>query len=211
MRCVVNRLSTGRGVVDSRTESGDGRGVLWEERLLAMFDDLEQQAEGLALTARDAEVAELGRAEYAQVELAARLHGSAGERVGLAVIGIGRMEATLVRAGPDWCLVDDGAHEWLVRLPAVLRVRGLGERAVDARHRSIGARLSFGSVLRGVAEEGAPVLVHLLDGETERAVVRRVGADFLEVVERPEDAWVGAGSAHPEAVAFAAVAAVRRS
>lgn len=182
--------------------------MLWEERLLAMFDDLEQQAEGLALSARDAEVAELGRAEYAQVELAARLHGSAGDRVGLTVAGVGRLEATLVRVGPDWCLVDDGAHEWLVRLPAVRRVRGLGERAVDARHRSIGARLSFGSVLRGVADEGAPVLVHLLDGETVRAVVRRVGADFLEVVERPEDAWGGA--AYPEAVAFAAVAAVRR-
>jgi hypothetical protein len=183
----------------------------WEQRLVDLFDDLEQQAEGLALTARDAEVAELGRAEYAQVELAARLHGSAGGRVGLAVVGVGRMEATLVRAGPDWCLVDDGAHEWLVRLPAVLRVRGLGERAVAARHRSIGARLSFGSVLRGVAEEEAPVLLHLLDGETLRAVVRRVGADFLEVMERREDVWNGAGSAHPEAVAFAAVAAVRRS
>lgn len=182
--------------------------MLWEERLLAMFDDLEQQAEGLALSARDAEVAELGRAEYAQVELAARLHGSAGDRVGLTVAGVGRLEATLVRVGPDWCLVDDGAHEWLVRLPAVRRVRGLGERAVDARHRSIGARLSFGSVLRGVADEGAPVLVHLLDGETVRAVVRRVGADFLEVVQRPEDAWGAA--AYPEAVAFAAVAAVRR-
>ena len=30
-----------------------------------LFDDLEQQAEGLALTERDAAVAELGRAEYA--------------------------------------------------------------------------------------------------------------------------------------------------
>jgi hypothetical protein len=185
--------------------------VLWEERLLSMFDDLEQQAEGLALGARDAEVAELGRAEYAQVELAARLHGSAGRKVGLVVAGAGRIAAKLVRIGPDWCLADDGAHEWLVRLPAVLRVRGLGDRAVDARHRSIGARLSFASVLRGVADEGAPVQVHLLEGDTMRAVVRRVGADFLEVVEPPEDAWGGSGSADPEAVAFAAVAAVRRA
>jgi hypothetical protein len=184
--------------------------VLWEERLLAMFEDLEQQAEGLALSARDAEVAELGRAEYAQVELAARLHGSAGDRVGLAVTGVGVLEATLARVGPDWCLVDDGAHEWLLRLPAVTRVRGLGERAVDARHRSIGARLSFGSVLRGVADEGVPVLVYLLDGGTLRGAVRRVGADFLEVRERAEDAWGDAAPARLEVVAFSAVAAVRR-
>jgi hypothetical protein len=184
--------------------------VLWEERLLAMFDDLEQQAEGLALRARDADVAELGRAEYAQVELVARLHGSLGRPLALRVTGVGRLEATLGRVGPDWCLVDDGSHEWLLRLPAVTRIGGLGERAVDARHRSLGARLGFGSALRGVSDEGVPVLAHLLDGDTVRGAVHRVGADFLEVRGEAADGWGGDPSASIDAVAFEAVAAVRR-
>lgn len=182
----------------------------WEGRLLALFEDLEQQAEGLALSARDAEVAELGRAEYAQVDLASRLHGSVGTRVDLAVTGVGRLGAVLARVGADWCLADDGTHEWLLRLAALTRVGGLGEQAVDARHRALGARLGFGSALRGVADAGLPVLVHLLDGGTVRGAVRRVGADFVEVrggeVGTP---WGDRGRL--DAVAFDAVAAVRRT
>ena len=184
----------------------------WEERLLALFDDLEQQAEGLALSARDAEVAELGRAEYAQVDLASRLHGSVGRRVGLVVEGLGRLDAVLARVGAEWCLADDGSHEWLVRVDALMQVSGLGEQAVDARHRSLGARLGFGSALRGVADERLPVLLHLRGGGTVRGTVRRVGADFVELLAGlPDGAWADAASARPEVVAFGAVAAVRRT
>ena len=102
----------------------------WEERLLALFDDLEQQAEGLALAARDAEVAELGRAEYAHVDLTSRVHGSVRGRLALAVDGVGRMDVELVRAGADWCLVRDALHEWLVRY----ELGGL-EGLVDRSHR----------------------------------------------------------------------------
>ena len=57
----------------------------WEQRLLAVFDDLEQQAEGLALAERDAAVEELSRAGYAEVELAARLHAATGNELVLVV------------------------------------------------------------------------------------------------------------------------------
>ena len=50
----------------------------WEETMFAMFDDLEQQAEGLHLTGRDADVAELTMAEYSRISLGARLHASLG-------------------------------------------------------------------------------------------------------------------------------------
>lgn len=183
----------------------------WEERLLALFDDLEQQAEGLALSARDAEVAELGRAEYAQVDLASRLHGSLGRRVGLAVTGVGRLDARLGRVGSDWCLAETATHEWLVRLDAVTRVGGLGEQAVDPRHRALAARLGFGSALRGVAEDGAPVLVHLLDGTQARGWLRRVGADFLELRAEQDVAWGDRAGGRLDAVSFAAVAGVRRA
>lgn len=199
-------------VVDTSPDSGDGQDVHWEERLLTVFDDLEQQAEGLALTARDAEVAELGRAEYAQLDLAARLHGSVGRRLGLTVLGVGRLEARLARVGSDWCLVQAEQHEWLVRTDAVAQVAGLGEHAIDARHRGLGSRLGFGSALRGVAEEGGEALVHLRDAGRVRGVMRRVGADFVEVVvggaDRDRDTRP---SPSPELVAFTAIAAVRRA
>ena len=181
----------------------------WEERLLALFDDLEQQAEGLALSARDAEVAELGRAEYAQVDLGSRLHGSLGRRVGLVVTGIGPLDARLGRVGSDWCLAEAATHEWLVRLAAVTRVGELGQQAVDPRHRALGARLGFGSALRGVAEDGAPVLVHLLDGTQARGWLRRVGADFLELRAEQDVAWGDGAGGRLDAVPFAAVAGVR--
>ena len=112
--------------------------------------------------------------------------------------------------GADWCLARDGAHEWLVRTAAVSRVAGLADRAVDERHRSLASRLGFGSALRGVAEEGLPVLVQLRDGAVLRGTVHRVGADFVEV--RSEGDGFGPGAGWPvEAVTFVAVAAVRRT
>lgn len=172
----------------------------WEERLLAVLDDLEQQAEGLALGARDVEVAELGRAEYAAVDLAARLHGAPGARLRLDVTGVGRLDGRVARVGSDWLLLEADAHEWLVRLAALAEVRGLADRAVDARHRPAAARLGFGSALRGVAEDRDVVLVHRQDGATLRGVPRRVGADFVEL----------AGPEQEVVVAFGAVAAIRR-
>ncbi|HEX5988329.1 MAG TPA: hypothetical protein VFY86_17525 [Nocardioides sp.] len=174
----------------------------WEERLLAVFDDLEQQAEGLALGARDAEVAELGRAEYAAVDVAARLHGALGSRLRLTVTGLGALDGRLARVGSDWLLLDTGTHEWLVRLDALAELRGLGERALDQPHRPPTARLGFASALRGVAEDRATVLLHRQDGASVRGVPRRVGADFVELTDQ---------EAGPVVVTFRSVAGVRRA
>jgi hypothetical protein len=178
----------------------------WEERLLAVFEDLEQQAEGLALGARDAEVAELARAEYAGVDLISRLSGSIGAHLRIEVTGVGRLRGRLARVGRDWLLLLTDSHEWLLRDAALAAVRGLGERAVDPRHRAATARLGLGSALRGIAEEQDVVLVHRLDGGVARGVPRRVGADFVELIDDAE-----AGATGPVLVAFAGVAGVRRS
>jgi len=54
--------------------------------VLGMLDDLELQAEGLHLAERAVEVDELSTAQYAEVELVARLHASVGStvRVGMS-------------------------------------------------------------------------------------------------------------------------------
>src|SRR3954454_9697424 len=120
----------------------------WEERLFDLFDDLEQQAEGLALIGRDAEVAELSRAEYAQVDFAARLHASAGRSVRFGVNGLGLIEARLARVGEGWCLLADGPTEWLVRTPAIRSARGLSQHGRTAMARPLTARLGLTSALR---------------------------------------------------------------
>jgi hypothetical protein len=179
--------------------------VTWETELLALFDDLEQQAEGLALVQRDAEVAELARAEYAEVGLDARLHASVGTVVEIGVLGAGVLRGRLAGAGAGWCLLADGApaasgHEWVVPVEAMASARGLATGARPEAARPLAARLGVASVLRRVAEAREEVLVVRRDGEGRRGRIGRVGADFLEVLS--PDAGV-------ELVPFRALGAVR--
>jgi hypothetical protein len=176
--------------------------VTWEKRVLDLFDDLEQQAEGLALAERDATVAELGRAEYAEVELAARLHASVGHPVQLVVQGAGTVHGRLQRVGSGWCVVqgDDGRSGTVARTAALISARGLSPRAVPEVARGPLARLGFASVLRRLAEEAQPLVMVLVDGAVRRGSPLRVGADFVEVT---------AGDGGVEVVPFPAVATVR--
>lgn len=173
----------------------------WEEQLAAVLDDLEQQAEGLALVARDTEVAELSRAEYAQVDLAGRVHASVGRELSFSLLGAGPLTGVLVRAGTGWCLVRAAAQDWVVALTAVTEVRGLSPRALAESLRPLGARLGVGSALRGVAEQEATVVVRTVDGAARTGRIGRVGADFVEV-RSPS------GGPEPLVVPFHALAAV---
>jgi hypothetical protein len=187
--------------------------------LLGLFDDLEQQAEGLALVERDAEVAELSRAEYAQVSLTARMHASTGCAVTLGVAGLGILAGTLARVGDGWCLMEsrDGgreslAREWIVPFAAVSWAAALSERGLDEASRPVSARLGLGSAVRGVAAERAAVRAHLRDGSVLHGHPARVGADFLELassdVEEPRGP--GRGGRRRQVVPFAALAALLR-
>jgi hypothetical protein len=180
----------------------------WDERLGELFDDLEQQADGLALSQRDAEVAELARAEYAQVDLEARLHASLGRWLLLDVQGAGMLEGTLSRVGAGWCLLAREGQEWLVRLAATLSLRGLAERGAPARARPVTARLGLGSALRRVAEDRVDVVLQRVDGTVLRGRLVRVGVDFMDLAAGGE----AVGSPAPVlAVPFQAVAALRTS
>ncbi len=183
----------------------------WEQRLLAVFDDLEQQAEGLALAERDAQVAELSRAGYAELDLLSRLHGAVGHAVELSVTGLGRLRGTVLRVGAGWLLTDDGHHEWLVRQAALAELRGLPERALDEAARPVTARLGLSALLRSIAEDAEPVVVHGTGGDVRRARLRRVAADFVELEGDPVAALPGrSGHAALAVVPFHAIAAVRR-
>jgi len=196
----VNRLSTGRltvrGAAGTLSDMTD-----WEQRLLAVFDDLEQQAEGLALAERDARVADLARAGYGELDLLSRLHAAVGAELELHVRGPGRLRGTVRRVGTDWLLLGGEAEEWLVRTAALEEVRGLPDRAMAQDARPVTARLGLGSVLRSVAADRVPVQVHRTGGALVPGTVRRVGADFVELVT---DGTVAV-------VPWSAVAALRRS
>lgn len=173
----------GRASVDSDETLREGAGVTWERRLFDVFDDLEQQADGLARRALDEEVAELGRAEYAEVDLVSRLHGSLGADLVLTLTGV-TLQGRLVRAGRDWCLLEpqgSRGQEWLVALRQLMGVRGLTERSVPESVRPVVARLSLTSALRALAETGEAVLVVRVDGSRTRGWLGRVGSDFVEL------------------------------
>jgi hypothetical protein len=138
-----------------------------------------------------------------------------GALVTCDLLGGHRLRGTLARAGRDWLLLvpteagaDSDDSGWVVHLPCVTRLSGLGQRASAPEARGVLARLGIASVLRRLAEARGPVLLALTDGAQVRGGVGRIGADFVEVrVERPEP-----GTRRPagaEVVPLAAVAALR--
>lgn len=174
--------------------------MTWEQHLWDLFEDLEQQAEGAALVARDAEVAELARMEYSEVDLAGRCHASVGRVVELAIRSRLVVRGRVARTGDGWLLVVAGdTTEWLVASNHVVGVRGLSEQAHPDAVRPVTARLGLGAVLRRLAEERAELVLLRSDQEQRRGRLRRVGKDFLELVS---DDTV-------EVVPFGAVVAVR--
>jgi hypothetical protein len=156
----------------------------WEDALLDLFDDLESRAEGLAQEARDAEVAELARAEYAEVPLQARLHGAQGSLVHLEMAGGARLVARVERVGRGCAVVTSesaprGLH--LLNLTHLLAVRAESARAADEAVLPLTARLGLASAVRHLAEEVASLAVQRADGVRLVGDVVRVGADFLEL------------------------------
>lgn len=151
-----------------------------------LFEDLEQQAAGLHLAERDAELTDREVAEYAGVELAGRLHASFGRPLRATVAGVGTLHGTLRRAGAGWFLLEAPGGEWAVSTAAVERLQGLSPQSVTEPLRGIASRLALGSVLRGIAQSGGSAVVHHLSGDRVRVRVLRVGADFVEVL--PEEA-----------------------
>ncbi|TWG95138.1 hypothetical protein L615_000500000820 [Nocardioides sp. J9] len=173
----------------------------WEDELFALFDDLEDQASALHAAERSAEVADRARAEYQQVTLASRLMASAGTSVTLGITGAGRVAGTLERVADGWLLLSAGDHDWVVATGAVATVEGASVRSVPEVAWSPLTRLGLGSALRRIAEAGEECVLHLRDGTRHEGVLRRVGADFCELVEGEERRTV--------LVAFTALAAAQ--
>lgn len=193
--------------MDHREERGERLGE-GGSGLGGLFEDLEQQAAGMHLAERDAELVDRARGEYAGVSFSSRVHASFGREVALALADGTGVEGTLVEAGVDWCLVSAPAPvgTCLVRVGAVVSATGLSARAVPEAARPALARLTFGSALHRMAEESPELLLHHLPTGRMRVRVVRIGADFLEA----EQAGAGAGASSTTLVPFTAVTVVRQ-
>jgi hypothetical protein len=155
--------------------------VQWEVRLLELFEDLEQQAGGLHLLERDAEVEDREASEYAQVTLASRCHASVGRELRLRLLGGTQVSGLLVRSGAQWLVLHEQQAAWLVPLEAVGSCAGLGRDAAHESTWSVADRLPLRSLLRRVLQEEPRCRVHLRDGQQLEATLLRVGADFAEL------------------------------
>lgn len=154
--------------------------MTWEKDLFAFLDDLEGQAEGAFAAEREFEVADRARGEYAVVTLAERLMASVGHDVRLTLSGVGPVAGNLSRVADGWCLLEAVGQEWIARVPAIVAVDGLSERAVPTDAWPVTAKLGFGSALRRIAESGARCGVRCTDGGYYDVRPLRVGGDFLE-------------------------------
>ena len=173
----------------------------WEDELFALFDDLEEQASALHAAERTAEVADRSRAEYQQVTLASRMMASVGTTVALGISGVGVVPGTVQRVAEGWLLLSSGDHDWVVHTAAIRRIEGASVRSVPEVAWSPLTRLSLGSALRRIAEAGEECVLRLVDGTRHDGVLRRVGADFCELVEGEDRRTV--------LVAFTALAAAQ--
>jgi hypothetical protein len=183
----------------------DTRRVRWER----LFADLDAQFDAAERDEFDSEVADRTRCEVAQVKFADRLRSAVGADVDLTVAGCGRMVGRVSGAGVGWLMLTElsGATA-IVVAPAVAAARNLGSAVTPAG--AVESRLGLGHVLRIVARDRSVVTVVCRDGACQRGVIDRVGADFLDLVDRPtEQRRVGDRATPTLTVALRAVAAVR--
>ena len=153
----------------------------WEESMFAVFEDLEQQAEGLHLIERDAEVADLTVAEYSRISLGARLHASLGLDLRARLVGGLVVAGRLARAGEDWLLLVGQSSEWIVRHDGIVTLTGLSPRADSEETWSVLDRLNLRALLRRLSSVHETCLVHFADDQQVEGRVGRVGRDFFEL------------------------------
>jgi len=154
----------------------------WDEKLFAVFDDLEQQADALFDAERDLELADLARAEYAEVTLASRLMAAVDRDLTLDVVGVGRLEGRLTRVAAEWLMLTVGTAEWVVPLAAVSAAQVPTDRSVpEVAWPAVARRLGLRSALRRLADTGEACVVHTREGAHHRGRIDRVGQDFFEL------------------------------
>ncbi|MFV0633412.1 hypothetical protein [Demequina sp.] len=152
----------------------------------ALFEDLEAQAESLARESLHLEVAERTRGERAGISLAARLAGSRGAAVTVALADGTHSSGVVHDTGQDWVLLADGPRQRLVALSAVAAIDGLAAQAATLT--AVESRLGMAGTLRALSRARQRVAVHA--GTVVVGLIASVGADHIDVVtDVPSRRW----------------------
>ena len=188
----------------------------WE----ALFSDLEMQWEAAEAAELDAELVDRSRREVAHLRLLDRLRPAVGSLLRIGILVGGREQdddhvlgGRLSALGADWLLLQESvAQEVLLPLRSVLWVRGLSAISAQPGHEGpLAARLDLAYALRGVVRDRSRCSIVVLDGTAVTGTIDRVGADFVEVAEHPEE-FRRARSVHAvRTVPLASVSFVRRT
>lgn len=151
-----------------------------------LFSDLEAQMETEERAGFEADLADLVRAERGALALRDRLRAHVGCDLTWHVPHGGAIQGRLLDVGCDWALVRESRGDVLVPLAGVVGVSGLS-RAAAGDDGPLARSLRLTVVLRGLARDRSPVLVHTVDGGTVGGTIDRVGADHLDVAVHPID------------------------
>lgn len=170
----------------------------WE----ALFADMEAQLERARREGEHHEVADLARAERANVPWTDRVRASRGCELRVHVGEGEPLRGVLVDVAAHWLLLAQSARQVLVPVTAVVAVEGLTVQAAPAAG-AVERRLGLGHALRALARDRAPVVVHAR-GLVVAGRVDRVGADHLDLTVAD-----GARGGSSVAVPFASLIAVR--
>jgi hypothetical protein len=185
-----------------------------DERWGRLFDDLELQAVAAERASRGTQAGELARAELAGTVLADRLRARIGAAVTLRVAGVGSLPGVLERVATDCLLLHSSTgQEWLVAVPALVSVAGLGRESLGPPASVIDARLGLAHLLRGLARDRAAVAIVLTDGGPALdGTIDRVGSDYLELARHPVGELRRRGQvADVQLIALSAISAIRRA
>ncbi len=179
----------------------------------ALFTDLEGQLAASGRLDLDAEIAERARLEAAAVELADRLRGSLGLRVGVHLASGTAFEGTLSHAGSESLVLNEARHQVLIPYAAAVRYTGLSRLAVSEPSR-VRQRLGLASALRGLATDRTRLAVLTSHGAAGDAalngVIDRVGRDYLDLALTEEGQDRGMANARGMAtIPFTALTALR--
>jgi hypothetical protein len=182
--------------------------VRWQR----LFADLSAQFEHAEDVADRAEAASRARAEFGAVRLTDRLRAAVGSELVLRCRGAGQVAGRLADVGTDWLLLEDErGGEVLVAAAGVLSLSGLGRLTAPPEGTgTVRARLDLRWAVRALARDRSTVQVVLADGVRLTGTIDRVGADFCELAEHPEDEPRRAGAVRGvQAVALTGISLVR--
>lgn len=179
------------------------------ERLLA---DLSAEMDAATDAELESEVADRTRSERARLRLVDRLRGSIDVDIDIRVNGVGGLSGMLRAVGPDWCVLQAATGDHVVRLGAVLEVRGLaGYSAVPGSEGVVAARFTLATVVRRLARDRAVVTLLQVDGRVVTGTVELAGADLVEMSDRRSDepGWSRGGEQLRRTIPLESVAAIR--